>query len=415
MFDQTMSREMNDYVHQPALLIRHGTFEIPRVGVWRSLSSGKNLIEKAIPAVGRIDSGDPAVPYLGTCFLIAENLVVTARHVAEGFVSGVGDRDLRITREVDIDFLREFGSKSELRCKVTRARLVHQHHDVAVLEIERVTPKLPPLMLVGHDTIQVEKDVVVIGYPAFDPRDSGAAVTRDFDGIYEVKRLMPGKTRGMSTYRPFGREVPALTHDARVLNGTAGAPVVDTLSGQVVGIQSFCHDRELSYAVPVWELSDQECLVQVNSSFSTLLETISLQSATLIVGDNDGSESVTETESGSSERRFEGVFEDYEKITKIHDLFSRMGLASEGTIKALFNGMPPEFVAGLTPGPAPSVTLLNHLSDINRVEKKFSGHTPLYIVLKTAIALQPLHQYTPELELLLLEVEKVEATLTKDR
>ena len=60
--------------------------------------------------------------------------------------------------------------------------------------------------------LQVGDWIAVIGYPAQDSRNSMSDQQRIFDGIYNVKRLAPGR---ILTLRADG----LLTHDATTLGG----------------------------------------------------------------------------------------------------------------------------------------------------------------------------------------------------
>src|SRR5213079_2944160 len=70
---------------RPSLFVRNGFVDLnaPDVGDWdRDLTHFQNEIRTVIASVGRIDV--PVKPrFAGTCFVIAEGLVVTNRHVLE--------------------------------------------------------------------------------------------------------------------------------------------------------------------------------------------------------------------------------------------------------------------------------------------------------------------------------------------
>ena len=79
-----------------------------------------------------------------------------------------------------------------------------------------------------------ERDVVVVGYPALDPRNAVDVQNRIFDGVFNVKRLQPGKLRDVESIRSFGHAVDAVTHDSSTLGGNSGSAVVDVKTGEVV-------------------------------------------------------------------------------------------------------------------------------------------------------------------------------------
>src|SRR6267378_3877412 len=58
---------------------------------WIQLETARPFVESAICAVGRVDlAGLPSVPYAGTAFLVAPDVLMTNRHVAEYFAAGPG-------------------------------------------------------------------------------------------------------------------------------------------------------------------------------------------------------------------------------------------------------------------------------------------------------------------------------------
>ena len=81
--------------------------------MWLKLKENANIrekLKKAIPSIGRIElPGNPSYPYGGTGFVVGEGLVMTNRHVAGIFASGVGTRTLSFKpgHRAGIDFLRE--------------------------------------------------------------------------------------------------------------------------------------------------------------------------------------------------------------------------------------------------------------------------------------------------------------------
>lgn len=73
--------------NRPALLIQNNKFEEPRTKYWKDLLEPfRATIEKAITSVGRIEvTNHPDYVYVGTGWLVAEDIIVTNRHVAQTF------------------------------------------------------------------------------------------------------------------------------------------------------------------------------------------------------------------------------------------------------------------------------------------------------------------------------------------
>ena len=60
---------------RPTLLIRRGTFETPELAEWRSrMLPYKSKIDRAIAAVGRVEVGFSAQPYVGTAWMVAPGI-----------------------------------------------------------------------------------------------------------------------------------------------------------------------------------------------------------------------------------------------------------------------------------------------------------------------------------------------------
>jgi endonuclease G len=61
--------------------------------IWQArLKKAKPLLDEAIRAVGRIDIAGGQLSWVGTGWLVAENMLVTNRHVAREFATRKGDR-----------------------------------------------------------------------------------------------------------------------------------------------------------------------------------------------------------------------------------------------------------------------------------------------------------------------------------
>ena len=76
---------------RPAYIIDNGSFQTS--SPWDKLGKGdiRKNIEAAIPSVGRIEVPGDFRPYAGTGFVVGENLLMTNRHVARIFASGIGN------------------------------------------------------------------------------------------------------------------------------------------------------------------------------------------------------------------------------------------------------------------------------------------------------------------------------------
>lgn len=246
---------------RPVIDIKDGGFSVQHP-LWVKYNVDKAVednIERAIRGVGRIEVPMHAqVPYAGTGFLVGRNLMMTNRHVASLFANGLGDGTLTFQdgQTAEIDFAREAHSTTSDPMKVTGIRMIHPYWDMAVLEVEDVPPGVEPLTLSLTDPTDLKgRDIAVIGYPAFDPRNAARVQNEVFRGIYNVKRLQPGLLNARAMVGSFGNRVDTVTHDASTLGGNSGSCVLDVQSGEVVALHFAGRYQVSNYAVPTFEMS----------------------------------------------------------------------------------------------------------------------------------------------------------------
>lgn len=216
---------------RPALLVQDGTF-LPPPEEWQHLATYRAGIDHAIARTCRIETeGGIALDWVGTGFVVAPDLVATNRHVVQEFASyepGLGWR-IHDGIAVRADFRQEIGSTAVADVPVAGIWGVHNRFDIAILQMR---PGLCPSPIpAGLPNLTAERDIVVIGYPAYDSRRNDAAVMdRIFRGIYNVKRVQPGRImlRDKANY--------LLRHDSSTLGGNSGSPVIDLQSGRLIGI-----------------------------------------------------------------------------------------------------------------------------------------------------------------------------------
>lgn len=237
---------------RPSLLIQNGTFEMPDSAVWQAdLTVAKSAIEAVIARTGRVEVFNHFnFDWVGTGWLIAEDVIVTNRHVAEEFAQaegqGFGFRSNLIGTEMGaaVDFREEFNSLSELSVKVEEILFIADRHapDIAFLKITGDTPLPEPLQLAA-EAPEVRTTIGTVGYPAFDPRNGVDAMADIFGDVFDKKRFGPGKVSHI------GEGVHWFVHDAATLGGSSGSPVFDLNTGRVVGLHFSGRFLEGNFAV----------------------------------------------------------------------------------------------------------------------------------------------------------------------
>jgi endonuclease G len=221
--------------------------------LWQHFNGGPahDRIAAAVPAVGRVElPGHPSLAYGGTGFVVGRNLLMTNRHIAELFASGLGTRNLAFLpdRRAGVDFEQRADGGS-FPLAVSRVAMIHPYWDMALLEVEGLPASIEPLRLATQASGDVP-DVAVIGYPAFDPRNDIAVQNQVFRGIYNVKRIMPGKLTGREQTQSFGKLVFASTHDSSTLGGASASAVVNAGNGTVAALHFGGIYLRTNYGVP---------------------------------------------------------------------------------------------------------------------------------------------------------------------
>jgi endonuclease G len=99
-----------------------------------------------------------------------------------------------------------------------------------------------------------DREIAVIGYPAFDPRNPAEVQDDLFDSVFRIKRLQPGLLETPADAASFGKMVRALGHDASTLGGNSGSCAIELGTGKVLGLHFGGVYRERNQAVPAAEL-----------------------------------------------------------------------------------------------------------------------------------------------------------------
>jgi serine protease len=245
---------------RPSLFVRSGFVDLnaPDIGDWnRDLGRFQNEIRKVITSVGRIDV--PVNPWFaGTCFVIAEGLVLTNRHVLEEIATqdATGAWTLNWPDATWIDFVGEDGAVTATKFKITgvgfagpdpiKRTINFAHLDMAVLRVDPASDAanaFPKPVTFEIDTAQpkARRDLYVVGFPG-QPRtwlfggtppvghETSQVISTIFNNKFGVKRLAPGTIKaGPGEVTNDGKSW-ICAHDASTLSGNSGSCVAD-LSG----------------------------------------------------------------------------------------------------------------------------------------------------------------------------------------
>ncbi|MFO1168589.1 MAG: hypothetical protein U1E19_10825 [Rhodoblastus sp.] len=136
---------------RPSFMIRDGVPDLATspAGDWTGAIEADNLdFRAALACVGRIDDPSHVQGFRGTGTLVAPNLVLTNRHVAQGIAVQAGNGAWTLKPNIAIDFGHEFKAQKSLNRRVVKSvvfagaepidlnNVVHRKLDVALLELE---------------------------------------------------------------------------------------------------------------------------------------------------------------------------------------------------------------------------------------------------------------------------------------
>ncbi len=251
----------------------NGTFTMTHP-LWKHISDDaatRARIEKVLPSVGRIElPGNRRYPYGGTGFIVGKDLVMTNRHVAEIFATGLGDRSIAFIggAKAGIDLRQENGGPAGTTLLVRKVAMIHPYWDMALLSVDRLPGDVEPLRLSLRDARDLDKsEIFIVGYPAFDPRNPAAEQQDLFRNTYGIKRLQPGELHGGAKTASFGKLVMAATHDCSTLGGNSGSAVFDMKTGEVFGLHFGGAYHEQNFCVPAFALSTDARVVDAGVRF----------------------------------------------------------------------------------------------------------------------------------------------------
>jgi endonuclease G, mitochondrial len=229
---------------RPVLFIQQNVIAQPDSDLWRDkIEAARANLERVIPSIGRIEARNhPSLPWLGTGWVVAPEVLLTNRHVAVELGRKAGDgfvfKRNPIGRKMgaSIDFREEHEQPDEIEFKIPEILHIEEDDgeapDLAFLRVEAVgedDQALPPPVPLAPVDPEPEQTVGVIGYAAWDGRRNDEGVMeRIFQNVYNVKRLHPGEVMEV-TDRFFN-------HDCSTLGGNSGSPVIDFDTGEAVGI-----------------------------------------------------------------------------------------------------------------------------------------------------------------------------------
>lgn len=233
----------HDYM-RPAFVVQDGDFQVPKDHPWEPiLTTYKQNIKTALKSVGifEIVKNGKKFPS-GTAWVLSDDLIVTNQHVVEVFCKKTPD-GYQLKKGFDtltIDFNEEFERIDDFEFDVLEAvhvededtSLYNHTPDIAILRVEKVSKNglpLPPPLKIYDGELTPNQLIAILGFPSADYK---MPVKRKFifNNIYDVKRLQPGLIKAGEMLYDFD-----FRHDCATLMGNSGSPVIDIITGHVIG------------------------------------------------------------------------------------------------------------------------------------------------------------------------------------
>ncbi|MEM8849115.1 MAG: S8 family serine peptidase [Pseudomonadota bacterium] len=263
---------------RPALRVTGDELDDPLIGDWAStLRPIRNRWRRHVRAVGRIDV--EVVPgkwvHAGTGYRIADNRVITNRHVLDSFVdqlpSAPGTQRFRARRPASIVFdpdAKDDATRFALGDVVTAgARRVGRFInlsklDLAIFEMASDNgngsppPAVPVDQMEGLDDPDLSK-LLVAGYPAEPVRPGEtddddafwARIGEIYGDVYGVKYISPGFVMTRPGQVATDLQGWTFTHDATTMRGNSGSVIVALHGGvRLVGLHVGGESRTQNYA-----------------------------------------------------------------------------------------------------------------------------------------------------------------------
>ena len=242
---------------RPVLLVKNDDFDVSELetDIWKArLNQHRDNLKSVVLSVGRVEvRNNPSFTWIGTGWVVADELIVTNRHVAREFAVRRGQgfvfrQSFLGQMKARLDFREEHQTGSPAEFDIVEILHIEDEDgpDLAFLRIDwasNASCDRRASVPLGSEVME-DQMVAVVGYPAKDTRTNiSEEMDAIFGNIYDVKRLAPGQI--MKVFEGDW----AFAHDCTSLGGSSGSVVCSMETGEAVGLHYAGREEVANYAV----------------------------------------------------------------------------------------------------------------------------------------------------------------------
>lgn len=215
----------------------------------RDWSDFRDRVADKVNSIGRIEkiAHGGAVQHVGTGFLVADDLLVTNRHVLGALTYGSEKLQEKAAR---VTFKQEYRQRNDEADIIPILGVVSVHPDLDMALLQVTETGREPVEI--DATPPVEGDsVVVIGYPAKDKINNPLFLSSVFGNTYGVRRAALGEVLD-------GVGKLSFHHDCSTSQGNSGSPLFSLKTGKVSGVHRagfFMYRNEAITGTPLAEFA----------------------------------------------------------------------------------------------------------------------------------------------------------------
>ncbi|MEM6844651.1 MAG: serine protease [Bacteroidota bacterium] len=247
---------------RPAIVVEEGTIRHDIPLMWREdIVKHEDKIRRITQSTGKIVVKNHPFNSVGTTFVIDNSLIILPDHIAKTFLildnSGnwvyrQGLNDKVMAASVTFADIKS-NTNEEYSIGQVKAIIKTDSRDLFILQVPNLNmEKHPPLPLSDYMNLYLsdeESSCFIVGFPSKDRKIPEKILEEIFKNTFNVKRFHPGNYKYVN-----GTVGSRIEHDCWTMKGSGGSPVVDFVSGKVIGIHTSGDYNEDGYNKTGWAI-----------------------------------------------------------------------------------------------------------------------------------------------------------------